>query len=268
MIIIGERINATRKNIREAIERKDAKFIQQEALNQVNSGADLLDVNCGMDIKSESDNMEWLVKTVQEAVNVPLVIDSPSPEVIERGLKTYRNLNSSAGCRLMVNSITADKERADKILPLVKKYDAGVVALTMDEAGMPKTASERVVLAGKILKLSEQYGVRTENIYFDPLVRPISTEPEQVKEFLSAVKEIKISLGAKTVCGLSNVSFGLPERRLLNSTFLAMAIYAGLDAAIIDPTDSQMVLVLRASEALLAEDEYCMKYIAACRNKS
>jgi len=256
MIIIGERINATRKGVGEAIEKKDSKFIQQEALNQVNAGANFLDVNCGTSVSKEASNMEWLVNTVQEAVDVPLVIDSPNPDVLESGLKLCKK-------KAMVNSITGEKERIKKILPLVEKFNADVIALTMDEKGMPHTAQERLDIAEKIIDAAKEYNISKERIYFDALVRPISTESDQSKEFLDAVRLIKTKTGANTACGLSNISFGLPNRKLINATFLAMALYSGLSAAIIDPTDKQMMSILRVSNALLGQDEYCLEYITA-----
>jgi len=192
------------------------------------------------------------------------VIDSSNPEVIEIGLKSYVNKSNTG--RAMVNSITAEKEKIERILPLVKKYNADVIALTIEEKGMPENARERVDIAKRILDIAtKDYGISADNIYFDLLVRPVSTEPGQVKEFLESIGLVKQSLGAKTVCGLSNVSFGLPNRSLLNSTFLAMCISAGLDAAIIDPTDKNMMAVLRAGEALIGKDEYCMNYITSHR---
>jgi len=258
MLIIGERINATRKAIGEAIEKKDIKFIQQETLNQVHAGADFLDINCGMNVKDETVNMEWLVDIVQEVTDVPLVIDSPSSEVIECGLKKCNN-------KAIINSITGEKNRIEQILPLVKKYNTDVIALTMDDKGMPQTAQERFDIAKIIIEAAKGYDISSERIYFDALVRPISTEPNQAKEFLEAIRLIKNIPGSKTACGLSNISFGLPNRKLLNAAFLSMALFAGLDAAIIDPTDKQMISSLRASEALLSQDEYCLNYIKAFR---
>lgn len=258
MLIIGERINATRKSIADAIIKKDAKFIQQEAVMQVKAGAEMLDVNCGMSIKDEPNNMEWLVNVIQDAVDVSLVIDSPNPAAIESGLKLCRR-------KAMVNSITGEKERIEKISPLVEKYNADVVALTMDEKGMPHTSKERCDIAEKIVESLRGYSVSLERIYFDLLVRPISTEPDQANEFLGAVILVKKNLNAKTVCGLSNISFGLPDRKLINAAFLTMSLYAGLTAAIIDPTDKQMMAAVRTSEAILGRDEYCLKYIAAFR---
>lgn len=264
MLVIGERINATRKGIREAIEKKDALFIQKEAAAQVEAGADMLDVNCGMDPKNEKENIEWLLETVQEKVTVPLVIDSPNPDMLEKGIKLHRN------GKPMINSITGETatrpgmEKAERILALVRQYRASVVILTLDDRGMPSSSKERLEIALKMNKLAADSGIPAEDIYFDLLVRPLSVEPLQAKEFLESIKLVKKELpGVKTVCGLSNISFGLPNRSIVNSTFLVMAIDAGLDAALIDITDKKMFSAIKTSEALLGRDEYCMNYITA-----
>ena len=258
MLVIGERINATRKSIFRAISEKDAEFIKKEARDQLNAGADMLDVNCGTSDKGEMEDIEWLVNTVQEVADVRLVIDSPNPLVLEKGLGACKK-------KAMVNSITGEKDKIEKILPLVKKFDTEVVALTLDDSGMPHTAHQRFDIAKKILEETSKQGVPNENVYFDPLVRPVSTEPDQGREFLEGVRMIKTLPGVKTVCGLSNISFGLPGRGVLNSTFLVMAIACGLDAAIVDPTNKNTFFAVKSGKALLGRDEYCMDYITAFR---
>ncbi len=258
MLIIGERINTSRKAIEEAVEKKDAKVIQDEAKVQIEAGAQMLEVNCGTRVATEPEDMSWLVRVVQEAVDIPLSIDSPNPKAIAAGLAVHKG-------RAMVNSITAIASRADGILPLVKKYNSQLVALLMDERGMPKTSEEMLTVAKKIMGLVAGYGVKEDDLYLDPLVRPVSTEPKQVGEVLKTIRSIR-SLGrVKSIVGLSNISFGLPKRSLINRTFLALALEAGLDAAIIDPTDPQMIATLKASNALLGKNEYCLEYIAAHR---
>jgi len=260
MLIIGERINSSRKSIFEAIEKKDIKFIQQEAINQINSGAHMLDINCGTNLKSEKLDMEWLIKIIREVTNVPFVIDSPNPEVIEYGLSIY------TGNRVMVNSVTGELKRMEDIFPLVKKYNTDIIALTLDESGMPHTAQQRLNVAKKIINKAKEYGISEEKIYFDCLVRPVSTEPEQILEFLNALKMIKNeNPNVKTICGLSNVSFGLPNRKLINSVFVVLCLYNCLDAALIDPTIKEMVSSIYATEVLLNKDEFCLNYITACR---
>ncbi len=259
MLIVGERINSSRKAILEAIRTRDAVFIQAEVKKQLDCGADMLDINSAMSLEKETDDMEWLVNLVQQAVNIPLCIDSPNPETIKRALSVHKG-------KALVNSVTGDKKRIEEIAPLVGQYHAAVVALTMDEKGMPDTAVERLDIAKRILETLFEYKIKPEDVYFDPLVRPISAEAKQAKEFLCALRLIKKELkGVKTICGLSNVSFGLPKRSLLNATFLAMALNCGLDAVIIDPVDKIVRASLRSSLALLGEDNYCLNYISAVR---
>ena len=267
MIVIGERINATRKNIAVAIEQRNEKLIQEEVKIQIQSGiVDYLDINCGLgrvDINKEIEDMKWLIEVVQQNTNIPLMIDSPNYEVIEVALKMYKNVSAKP----IINSITLEKQRYEKILPLVKEYETSVVALTIDENGVPKTVNERVEIAKKIISLcKEKYDIEEERIFIDFIVKPVAVEPDQTIHFLDAVKTIKnLFPKIKTVCGASNVSFGLPNRRLLNSIFLAMAISYGLDAAIIDPTDKKVVSSIYPAEALLGKDEFCLKYIEAYR---
>lgn len=259
MIIIGERLNSSRKAIAQAIAEKNKKFLQQEAHLQAENSACFIDVNCAMSMEQEIEDMRWLVSTVQEKVDLPLCIDSPNPAAIEAGLKIHKG-------EALVNSITAEVKRMREILPLVKKYNAQVIALTMDEDGMPSGVAARVKLVEKIIGEAENFGIDKNRILFDPLVRPVSTEPQQAQVVLEAIREIK-KMGCRTVCGLSNISFGLPKRTVINSSMLTLAIYQGLDAAIIDPLDNNIMQAILATEALVNKDEYCLNFIKACRNK-
>ncbi len=259
MLMVGERINTSRKSTLEAVKNKDSRFIQEEAAGQMKAGANMIDINAGNLMERETSSIEWLLSTVQEVVDTPLCLDSPNPQAIEAALKLHRG-------RALVNSITAEKERAEAILPLIKKYKASVVALTMDEKGMPDTSQERIEIARRLLQLTKSYGVPPQDIYFDPLVRPIGTDAKQGLAVLKAIEGImSLGEGVHTICGLSNISFGLPNRRLLNRTFLSMAIEAGLDAVILDPLDKHLMATLKAAETLLNKDEFCMKYITASR---
>lgn len=261
MLIIGERINSTRTKIQEAIKARNAAHILKEALSQLEAGANFIDVNCAVTSGDEMQDIDWAISVIQsEKKDVNLCIDSPNHLAIERALTVYKGKGS-----LMINSITADEERIKTILPLAIKYNTKLVALTMDEKGMPDTAHQRFEVAKRILDRVRQDGFSPENLYFDSLIRPISTEPRQAKEFLESIPLIK-SLGpVKMTCGLSNVSYGLPQRATINSAFLAMAIYKGLDAAILDPLDKHVMSAAVASKALLEMDEYCGSYIKAFR---
>jgi 5-methyltetrahydrofolate--homocysteine methyltransferase len=261
MLIIGERINSTRQKVREAIKARNASFILKEAVSQLEAGASFLDLNCAATTGDEIQDIEWVVSVIQNEIkDVSISIDSPNHLAIEMALKAYK-----AKGEVMINSITGEDSRIKSILPLARQYKAKVIALTMDEKGMPNTAKERLELAQKILAIAKKNGVREEDVYFDPLIRPIATEPAQAAEFLNSLLLIKSLRGARTVCGLSNVSFGLPDRSLMNAAFLAMAVQNGLDAAIIDPLDKTVFSSLRAARALLGKDDYCADYIKAFR---
>jgi Methionine synthase I, cobalamin-binding domain len=260
MLIIGERINSTRAHIQEAIKARDGAFIVKEAKKQIEAGAAFIDVNCAMSLGDEVQDTDWVISVIQsEIADVSISIDSPNYLAIKRALETYR-----AKGKLFINSITGEQERIDLIVPLAVKYNTSLIALTMGDSGMPNSAEERAAIAKDILARVSLKGLKAEDLYFDPLIRPISTEPEQAKEFLRSIPMIR-SLGAKTVCGLSNISYGLPNRKVINSIFLAMAIQSGLDAAILDPTEKQVISSISAAEALICKDEYCAEYIKAFR---
>jgi len=260
MLIIGELINTSRKAIKEAVEKKDADYIKQIAKQQMESGAHYIDVNCGTMVFNEVETMEWLVNTVQEAVDAPLSIDSPDPKVIEAGLKLVKYGQS------MINSISNEKERFNSILPLVVKYNAKIVALCMDDTGMPETGEDRVRIANSLYRKLTEAGVPAESIYFDPLVKPISAVEKAGVEVLESIKLIK-SLYPEVhfTCGLSNVSYGLPNRKVLNRLFVVQTMTMGMDGYILNPNDKEMMGVIYASQALLGQDSYCMNYLTAHR---
>jgi 5-methyltetrahydrofolate--homocysteine methyltransferase len=259
MLIVGERINSSRKSILKAIDERDGDFIVQEAINQVEAGATYIDVNAAARLEHEIEDLQWLVQTVQGGLDVPLCIDSPSAAAIHAGLLVHRG-------QAMVNSISGEKDRLEAILPLVKEHNALVVGLTIDERGMPQTSAQRLEVAEAIAAAAEAQGISRDRVYIDFLVRCVSAEADQGLISLEAIEQIRTALpGIHAICGLSNISYGLPQRGLLNRTFLAMAIGRGLDAAILDPTDRRLMAVLRAARAITNEDEYCMEYITAHR---
>ena len=261
MLIVGERINSTKEKVKSAIKARDTAFIAKEVQSQIDAGADYIDVNCAVTAGDELQDMDWVLSVIQsEAKNINICIDSPNYLAIETALRSH-NFKGD----IIINSITGDESRIKLILPLAIKYNTKLVALTMDEKGMPHTAQDRFEVARRIYERVKRDGFNVENLYFDPLIRPIATEPDQAVEFLRSLPLIKGLGGAKTICGLSNVSFGLPNRRLINATFLSMSVYAGLDAAILDPIDKQITSSLRASKALADKDEYCSNYICAFR---
>ena len=260
MEIIGERINTSRKHINRAVSEKDKEYIQEQARMQDKAGADYIDVNAGTSVSAEVGDLEWLMDVVQEVTDKPLCIDSANPKAIESALKRSKN-----GIPI-VNSITGEKNRIDNILPLVKEYNTKVVALTMDDSGMPENLEKRVDVARQLADRLTSEGISLDRVYFDILIRPISTNPDQVSYVLQAVSIIMKELkGAHTICGLSNVSFGMPKRNHINRSFLSLMINAGLDAAIIDPTETDMVSTIYATQALIGKDNFCMDYITADR---
>ncbi|MCD6218984.1 methyltetrahydrofolate cobalamin methyltransferase [Candidatus Calescamantes bacterium] len=260
MVIIGEKINSSRKKVEEALKKRDSSYLISLAQKQKEAGADFIDVNCGTLFSEEKECMEWLVKTIQETMEVSLCIDSPSPEVLETGFQLHKG-------KAFLNSITGEKERVEKILPVIKKFHPFIIVLCMDEKGAPAEAQGRVEIARKVTEILTSHGVKEEDIFFDPIIRPISTESDAGRIALETISKIKEEIpGVKTVCGLSNVSYGLPLRPLLNATFLAMAMGKGLDGAILDPTEPRIQDVLCAGGALRGEDTYCLNYISAFRD--
>jgi 5-methyltetrahydrofolate--homocysteine methyltransferase len=261
MIIVGELINASRKAIGEAIEKEDAAAIQKVATDQRENGADFIDVNAGVFVGKEVDYLKWLVSTVQEVVDGPCSIDSPDPKAIEAALELHKGTP-------MINSISMEKERYDALMPIVAGTDFKVVALCMSDAGMPETVDDRMKIADQLVNGLLQNNVPVENIYVDPLVQPVGTNSTYGVEFLNAIEKIVTTFkGIHTLCGLSNISFGLPERKFLNQTFMVMAIAKGLDGAIVNPLDKKMMANIVTAEALMGKDDYCANYLSAYRDK-
>ncbi|OGP53627.1 MAG: methyltetrahydrofolate--corrinoid methyltransferase [Deltaproteobacteria bacterium RBG_13_52_11] len=259
MIIIGELINSTRKAIADAIKAGDRATIQKIAKDQAEAGAHYIDVNAGSFQDREIEYLTWLVEAVQEVVELPCCLDSPKPAAIEAALKVHKGIP-------MVNSISLEKERREKLLPVVIGKDLKVVALCMSDSGMPRTAEDRIRIADELIHLLLDHQVKLENIYVDPLVQPVATDQTFGREFLKSVEQIMSRFPAiHTICGLSNVSFGLPLRKFLNRTFMAMAIAKGLDTAILDPLDKPMMACVLAAEALAGRDKYCMNFIKSYR---
>jgi len=262
MEIIGEKINTSRKGVERAVRERDAAFIRDLAERQAEAGATYLDVNSGLALypEEEAEDFAWLVPVIQAAVDLPLCIDSARAPAIETALKLHKG-------RAMINSVNGDPEQIGAILPLAAQFRCKVIALTSSKkGGIPATSAERVKIAESIAKKSQEYGISLEDIYFDPLVFSVGTDQGSGLLFLETLREIKRSLGeAKTVSGLSNISFGLPKRKLLNHAFLVLALGAGMDAAIMDPTDKSIMALVQATEAVMGRDPFCAGYLKAFR---
>ncbi|NLX01700.1 MAG: dihydropteroate synthase, partial [Syntrophomonadaceae bacterium] len=252
---IGERINPTaRKKLASDIKDGQMLMVVEEARNQAAAGAPILDVNMGVPGIDEAVAMKQAVQAVQAAVDVPISIDSTNAMVVEEALKNFVG-------RPLINSTTGEDRQLDIILPLAKKYGAAVLGLCLDEKGIPKTAEGRMEVARKIYKKAREYGLRDEDIYIDCLVQTASAEQSQVMETIKTLRQVKDELGVGTVLGVSNVSHGLPAREILNSTYLAMALAAGLDLPIINPFDNRMRDTIMAAGVLLNRDRNCSAFI-------
>ena len=261
MIIIGELINGSRKEIAQAIGNRDADYIRQLAIHQVEAGADFIDCNPGTVGEQEVADMQWLVETVQEATDKPISFDSPNPVAIRRAIDVY-----AGEAQPMINSITLETERLEAMLPLVKQAQSNVIALAMSDEGMPSQPGQREEVARQLIDLLTDAGLEPTQIFVDVLIAPVSAEPQAGQLALQAMAAIRQYCPACHItCGLSNISYGLPNRRLLNRVFLVMAMQAGMDSAIMDPLDEKIMAQIIAAEALLGQDEFCMKYLQTYR---
>ena len=256
--IIGERINPTgRKAFAEELRGGDLGTVTSDALAQVQAGADMLDVNAGIPLVDEPELLKQMLITVQDAVDAPICIDSSVIEALEAGLSVYEG-------RALVNSVTAEDERLEQILPLVAKHDAAVIGLANDETGIPETPEKRLECARRIVAAANEYGIATADVIIDPLAMTVGADTEAVTTTLRTIALIRQELGVNMCLGASNVSFGLPQRHVLNAAFLPMAMAAGLTSAIMS-TAEVCVQSVRASDLLLGHDAWGANWIAAHR---
>ncbi len=267
MLIVGERINTSRKVkgeavIEAAVVGRDAAFIAELAKKQFEAGATYIDINAGTLTSGEPEAMEWLTKVVQEAVDAPIAFDTPNPAALEKGLAAYNTANGQP----LINSITAESERYASILPFVLKYKAKVIALAMDDTGIQQDPAKRLAVARKLIGDLTAAGVALEDIYIDPLTFPIGTGSDVGVAMLDIIEKLAAEYpGVHIVAGLSNISHGMPARKLLNQAMTVLALGKGLDAGIIDPNDRYLMALIYATEALLGRDEFCMEYITKSR---
>lgn len=261
MIIIGELINGTREPVREAILARDEATLAELAIRQAEASADYLDCNVGMVGAAEAEQMDWLVRLVAEATDLPVCIDTAGPEAMRAGLEAYEG-DAPPIC----NSITLERERLERFLPIIADRNVRVVALAMTDEGVPQGVQGRLDAAVRLAEELAAAGVRAGDIFIDPVVTPLSVDPQGARVAMDAIREITAALpGCHTVCGVSNVSYGLPRRTLLNRVFLCQAIAAGLDSAILDPLDQGVMSAACAAEALAGRDEWCAGYLRAYR---
>jgi 5-methyltetrahydrofolate corrinoid/iron sulfur protein methyltransferase len=259
MKVIGERINGTWTRVKKAVSERDAGLIQGLAQEQVEAGADWLDVSAGTPAEREPEDLVWLVQTVQDAVEVPLCLDSANPRALAAALEQVRQ-------QPLINSINGEQARLDGILPLVKDADCGVIALAMDDNGLPSGVDDRMTAIKRVVDELRGVGVPDERIYIDPLLMAVAANMESGRIALEAIRAVHTEYPDVHIsCGLSNISFGLPVRTLINRAFLAVALEAGLDTAILDPLDRELRKALLAAEVVLGLDRYCLNYTRAYR---
>ena len=259
MQIIGEKINGTRKKVGEAIVAKDAEFIRNLAKSQAEAGADLLDVNAGTNPENEKNDLIWLVETVQEVTDTQLCLDSSSPAAISAAIGHVKKTP-------MINSINGDSARLEGMLPIVAEHGCPVIGLALDESGMPKTIDDRMRVVRRIFEATRAAGVADAKVYIDPLIMTVATSTTAATEALECIRTIKAEYPECHITGgLSNVSFGLPHRSVINRTFVALAIEAGMDSAIMDPNDQPLKSGILAAELLLGRDRFCRNYTQAAR---
>lgn len=261
LVIIGERINPTgRKKLAKALEDRNLKLVQEEAIKQVQEGAHVLDVNVGISGADEPALLKEALQAVREVTEVPLCIDSALPRALEAGLHVYQG-------KALVNSVNGEERKLKEVLPLVKQYGAAVIGLTMDDEGIPKEAQKRLEIARKIVEEAQKIGIPANDVIVDPLAMAVSTDQGAALETLKAMRLIRDQIGVNQTLGVSNISFGLPERHAINSIFLPLAAMNGLTCPIVDPTLWEMRRAVLIVDLLLAKDPYCMKFISAFREK-
>lgn len=260
MLIIGEKINSSIKKVAAAIEKRDEGFLRKLAKDQAEAGSHFLEVNAGVFIEQEKDLMRWLIQLVQDVTDVPLCIDSPNPEALEAGLSATRK-------KPIVNSLSLEKHRYDSIIPLVKEHKAGIIALCMDDDGIPKTTEKKVAIAKRLVGKLAGDNIPLEDIYLDIMLQPIATDGESGRSALETTALIRKEFPCIHItCGLSNGSFELPNRKLLNQAFAVAMVSHGMDVLMIDPLDARMMSLLYAINSVMGQDEFCEAYLDAHRS--
>ena len=260
--LIGERINPTGRRIfQEQLRAGDLSAIERDVAAQVAGGADVLDVNMGVPLTDEPELLTKAITLVQSLTDLPICIDSSVVEALEAGLSVYQG-------RALVNSITAEDDRMAAILPLVKKYDAAIIALPNDEDEIPMEAEKRLELVAKIVRVATtEYGIAIEDIVIDPLAMPIGADTSVVQTTLTTMRRVRDEFGLNMTCGASNVSFGMPDRHAIGAAFLPMAMTAGLTSAIMDTRTPRIVDAVKAADLLLGHDDWGASWIASHRAK-
>jgi 5-methyltetrahydrofolate--homocysteine methyltransferase len=260
MIIVGERLNSSRRSVLEALNRKDKKYVVNQAKRQENAGASYIDLNTAALLDEEVQTLKWTIPLLQKKLRIPLSIDTPNPEAMEAGLKIHKG-------QALLNSLSGEANRIKTFLPFIKEYRPRIIVLCLDDEGLPETSDKELSIARKMVNLLDKEGVDHKDIFIDPLVRPIGVDQKAGELFLEALEKVKKNLpSVNTIAGVSNVSFGLPRRKSLNRAFLVLALRRGLDAAILDPLDREILAAMRSAEALLGKDPSLKDYLTFIRS--
>jgi cobalamin-dependent methionine synthase I len=260
MIVIGEKINGTRTSVAKAIKERDEAFIEDLARRQVEAGAHYLDINAGTHPDQEPEDMVWLINTVQGVSDVTLCLDSANPQALATGIKAVKKTP-------MINSLSGEKDRLEGVLPLACEHKTELVVLAMDDNGIPKTGEDRVNIIRNLVNVTRQNDLPDENLFIDPLIAALATDTESGNMALETMRRIKEEFPrVHLTAGISNISYGLPERSIVNRAFVALAIATGLDSVIINPEDRDLRGILFATELVLGKDSYCLNYIKAYRS--
>ncbi len=258
--VIGERINTSRKLVQAAVAGRDADYITGDVKKQLEAGANYIDVNAGARIGHEEEDMKWLLDTIQPVAKVPLTLDSPDPAVLETAFKMVEQ-------KPMINSISLEKERFDKMMPFLEGKACKIIALCMDDTGMPNSSRDIADRAETLIGELGKIGFSMGDIYVDPLIQPISTDTTKGTMVLNAVRMIKAKFPEVHITGgLSNISYGLPQRHIINRTFVNLMMDAGMDSAIIDPLDKKIMASIRTADMLLGNDGFCMNFLKGVRS--
>lgn len=259
MLIVGERINTSRKLVNEAVEKRDASFIEADVQRQVQAGAHYIDVNAGSRLGSELEDLRWLVEVIEGAVDVPLALDSPDPQVL-------REMTRKVKKKPLINSTTAEAGRFEAMKGVLKERECEVVALCMDDRGIPKTIDQARQNASFLVEKLAGLGLPLRSIHLDPMIQPISVNQENGRLALETLRHLRRDFPeVQTICGVSNISYGLPNRFLVNRLFMTLCLGAGLNGAIIDPLDQKMMTQIIVGEMLLGGDPFCMHFLKASR---
>jgi cobalamin-dependent methionine synthase I len=259
MIVIGEKINGTRKKVKEAIAAKDADFIKDLALRQIKAGVDFLDINAGTAPEKEPEDMVWLIKMIQEVTDTTLCLDSANPKALKAGFEVVKKIP-------MLNSLSGEKKRIDGVLPLACEHQTELIVLTCDDDGIPTTVEKKMEILRKLIAMTREGGLPDNKLHIDPLVGTVSTNTnsgvlafEAMRKILEEYPDVHIT------GGLSNISFGLPARSIINQAFAVLAIAAGMDSAIIDPENIDLKSIIYAANVVLGKDRFCMNFTKAFR---